>query len=146
MNRCGPLLLGLLALALRAGTAAAEPAPPSVTPAPAVEAPLVTVEDGEGPEGGRGEWVPGAGLYLGHPYFQNNPAYNVLQENNGVSPRLIRADRVDIRHRVGAAPLVWLGYMGEDGVGGRARFWHFRQGTAQTVSAPPFDGVFDPDT
>jgi len=42
---------------------------------------------------------------------------------------------------MGVAPLVWLGYIGEDGFGGRARWWTFQQGTNQSLSEPTGQGM-----
>jgi hypothetical protein len=36
---------------------------------------------------------------------------------------------------------VWLGYVTEDGFGGRVRWWGFREGTSQTIDLPPFNGA-----
>src|SRR5262249_33635235 len=89
-------------------------------------------------------------------FFQNNPAYTVfLQEQvtpldpatgkfnpnkpNTQTPREA-ADRVSVHSHMAVSPLVWLGYVDEDGFGGRVRWWTFREGTSQTMSLPPFVG------
>jgi hypothetical protein len=154
MNHSGRVLLGTLALALHLGLAAAEPprelpklplpelprpAAPSPAPPPAaLPAPACHAEDDCG--GGCCGLFGGAGLYLIRPYFENNPAYNFLLE--GVTPEFRQTDRVDVRQHLDVSPLLWLGYMRDDGLGVRGRFWYFRQTTDQTVALPPFAGRF----
>jgi hypothetical protein len=74
---------------------------------------------------GQGGLIGGVGLYLVQPYFQDNMAYGVLG--------LHTADIVDIRQHMDVAPLIWLGYLTDDGWGGRARYWYLRDGTSQTL-------------
>jgi hypothetical protein len=88
----------------------------------------------------RGEVFTGAGFYLIQPFFENNPAYNLLQE--GAKPEFRTVDRVSVSQHLGVAPLVWLGYLGEDGLGARARYWSFTQDTSQTVGLAPFTGTY----
>jgi hypothetical protein len=46
-----------------------------------------------------------------------------------------RVDKiVDIRQHMEVAPLVWLGYMTDQGWGGRVRYWYFREGSDQTTA------------
>jgi hypothetical protein len=82
--------------------------------------------------GACGQIIGGVGLYLVQPYFQNNLAYGVV-----VTPPRIgasgMADLVDIRQHMDATPLIWLGYLTEDGWGGRARYWYLREGTSQSL-------------
>src|SRR5262249_54263387 len=121
-------------------------------PAPAAVPAEADVPAGAAVPVGRTGLVAGAGLYLIRPYFQNNPAYTVWVEHtrdtvlDPTKPRTEtvaeQADRVSVSSHVSAAPLVWLGYVGEDGLGGRVRWWGFRQGTSQTVFLPPFAGAF----
>jgi hypothetical protein len=87
--------------------------------------------------------IAGAGIYLIQPYFQDNLAF-VLQRTVGRgagSPGTRVDDRVDITHHTDVAPLVWLGYLTEEGLGGRARYWYFRQGTNQTQMSSPSSGA-----
>ena len=51
------------------------------------------------------------------------------------------ANRVMVSSHMEVAPLVWLGYINEDGFGGRVRWWTFREGTSQAASTPPFAGA-----
>jgi hypothetical protein len=142
-----PILLALIAFGLQVGlVSAAEPQAPLpnpsalptavVTPIPQANLPA----DAEVTDGGLGCFNAGVGLYLLQPYFQSNPAYHVLTENQTVQPALITVDRVDVSSHVEVAPLFWLAYLTEGGWGGRARYWYFREGTSQTVSFPPFQG------
>lgn len=155
------LLLGTLALGLQVGLArAADPGldvvkiPPAsplvagptlVATAPQVPcAPAPCCNCCDVPSGGL---IGGAGLYLIQPYFDNNMAFG-LQGTAGRSSGAIppgspgvRTDtRVDISHHMDVAPLVWLGYMGENGLGARARWWYFRQGSDQSVTEPTGQG------
>ncbi len=139
-----PLFPGVALLMLGLGAArAGEPGIPVETIAPllpanrggiSAETPAFEMPCAEdcAPRAG-GKFSAGAGLYLLQPYFENNLAY-ALQRDSGApgsgAPRLNQ--RVDISHHMEAAPLIWLGYAGEDGFGGRARWWYFRQGTNQT--------------
>jgi hypothetical protein len=136
------ILFGILVLGLRAGLAAAQPpvpGPVEALPLPGAAGPCCPCECG--PVGHSGV-IGGVGLYLIQPYFENNPAYNILVENHDIKPPIIKVDRVNVSHHLDAAPLVWLGYETEDGLGGRARYWYFRQGTSQTVNLSPFTGTF----
>lgn len=87
--------------------------------------------------------VGGAGIYLVQPYFQNNHAFTVA---NGLSivttgfGEFNASDKTDIRHHVDVAPELWIGYIGENGLGGRLRWWYFRQGTDQSIAAPNANG------
>lgn len=70
--------------------------------------------------------VAGVGFYLLQPFYSNNPAITIFTQSTGPSRR------EDIKQHVGAAPIVWFGYQGESGLGGRVRYWTFRQGTDAT--------------
>ncbi|OAI45688.1 hypothetical protein AYO44_12520 [Planctomycetaceae bacterium SCGC AG-212-F19] len=83
-----------------------------------------------------GAIIGGVGLYLIQPYFETNPAYSVFIQSTGPG------ERVDITHHMDIAPLVWLGYIGENGVGVRGRWWYFRQDTSQTLTFPPGGAEF----
>jgi len=149
MNIYPRFLLGVLALGLHGGLAAAQgPETANRLAAPLTAAPqtpgLVEAWDDTNPRG-PARWVGGVGLYLVQPYFENNPAYNLLSEtHSGTStPTGATAQRVNVSQHMQAAPLIWLGYVGADGLGARARYWYFRQGTDQTVNLPPFTGDYD---
>lgn len=163
------ILLGLVFLGLPVGLAsAADPQPPlakgpagnemvkapqAADATPAVLPPQAVVSGYEcfpncNPATERTGLIGGVGLYLIQPYFDNNMAFG-LQATTGRSSGAIppgspgvRTDiRVDISHHVEAAPQVWLGYLGESGLGGRARWWYFRQGSNQSVTAPTGAGA-----
>lgn len=166
MNSSWQFLLTLLAVGLPVGLASAQgpmeprpvtlpqPAPTGPTGVPTQEFAPIEVYS---PYGGaapidRPGFIAGAGFYLLQPYFQNNPAYTVFVEHtvdttlDPTNPNTHTigesADRLNVSHHMAVAPLVWLGYMGENGFGGRARWWSFREGTSQTVNLPPFAGTF----
>src|SRR5262245_48842955 len=143
-------LLGLAVLGLRVGIAAAEPAAATV-PAPpelAVVAPPALGAANPCCEGGcdreavdRRGFLGGVGLYLIKPYFENNPAFIVndgrpIPGTNPPQRRVATSEHVDIDHDLEVAPLLWLGYIGENGLGGRARYWYFRAGTSQSLPSP----------
>jgi Legionella pneumophila major outer membrane protein precursor len=74
-----------------------------------------------------GHIVGGAGVYLVQPYFENNPSYAFYEEGTGPG------SRVDITQHMNVAPEIWLGYVGESGLGIRGRWWYFREDTNQTL-------------
>jgi hypothetical protein len=156
-------LLGMLALAMQAGfawaldpvaglPAAPEGAAPIATP-PALPA-LCDTACAACCDSRHGGFFAGAGLYLIQPYFENNPAYNLISETSVPSGdahlgkvTAIAVDRINVSQHINVAPLVWLGYECADGFGGRVRYWYLREGTSQSMSLPPFSGTaaFGPD-
>lgn len=84
-----------------------------------------------------GQVIGGVGFYLVQPYFESNPAYIVVREVGGDGNKSQVADRVDLSHDMQVAPLLWLGYISESGLGVRGRWWYFRQGSDQTLALPP---------
>lgn len=156
MNAVGHYCLSLCAAGLLAGVAAAQgpgaPLPPgNAGPGDMTSTLFSAPIDAAAPMEGAG-WCGGAGFYLLQPYFQNNPAYTiftqtttdaVLDPTNPITQTVAEsARRVDVNHHMVVAPLFWLGYLNEDGFGARVRGWGFQEGTSQTVSLPPFSGVF----
>jgi hypothetical protein len=170
MNSSRQFFLGLVAVALQAGLAVAQapeapgtlaPLPPATSGTADVAPPVLTPGEISSPTGGaapsdRSGVISGVGLYLIEPYFQNNPAYTVFFEKtfntvlNPADPHTQTlgegADRVNVHQHLAVAPLVWLGYINEDGFGGRARWWSYRQGTSQTMNLAPFAGTFSSTT
>lgn len=169
MNVSRHILLSLALLGLPVGLTAAADPEPQLPKGPAVSAPVGGFPTADSspavllPQGclpgneccpppdtpaDRSGFIGGAGLYLIQPYFDNNMAF-ALQSTAGraggaIPPGSpgIRADtRVEISHHVEVAPLVWLGYLGEDGLGVRARWWYFRQGTDQSMTVPTGQGA-----
>src|SRR3954453_12341157 len=57
------------------------------------------------------------------------------------SPGVRTDNRVDINNHLEAAPLLWLGYIGDSGLGGPARWWYFPQGSNQAVAIPSGEGA-----
>jgi hypothetical protein len=78
----------------------------------------------------RGEFLGGAGISLLQPFFSNNPAITFFRQGTGPGRR------EDVRHQMSAAPLLWLGYRDDSGLGVRGRWWYFREGTDQTYHLP----------
>lgn len=146
MITAGRRYLGLwVATALVGVAPAARGQDPAATPL--LEAALTG-----GPAADRSGAFAGAGLYFIRPYFQNNPAYTLfVQQTNDTTldptkpdTRTIAesASRVEVRHRMATAPLVWFGYLTDDGIGVRVRGWGFQEGTSQSVTLPPFAGAY----
>jgi hypothetical protein len=77
----------------------------------------------------RGGWVGGAGVYVIKPHWTTNPAYAATNILGGVSVDT----QTDFPYSYYATPLVWFGYVGENGLGARTRFWLFDQ--SSTVPA-----------
>lgn len=148
--------VGLAALVVQLGAAPAqEPGAPAVSPfAPVAQAPAALPESAgplvpacAGDCGAccpqrRGGLLAGAGIYLLQPYSNNNMAFGFQNTANvsGTNPGTRFDSRVDIRHSMEVAPLVWLGYLGEGGLGGRVRWWYFREGTEQSATGTPASG------
>jgi Legionella pneumophila major outer membrane protein precursor len=149
-------LLGLFALGVQSGLALAldpvagpalnlpaPPAPPSLiatTPEPQVS--LGNCPCAACCDPCHGAVFAGVGLYLMQPYFENNPAYNFLSETSvDGDVKAVAVDRVNVSQHLDVAPLIWLGYEGADGFGGRVRYWYFDQGTSQTATLAPFSGT-----
>jgi hypothetical protein len=152
MKRSRKFLLGVAAVGLQVGLASA--AEPPAPPAPASDATLPAATaaqppratdsccdtEGEGSAAQRSGLIAGAGVYLFQPYFSNNMAFGLQGTENrspgspAESPGTRFDTRVDISHHVDVAPLVWLGYIGDGGLGFRARWWYFRQGTEQSAT------------
>ncbi len=137
-----PLLSTTLLALLAIRSTGAEPEHGLAAPfdATAIAAPTLDIGDSCAPSCRGGHWTGGVGLYVMQPFFESNPAMNVIFQ--GVSPELQRVNRIDVVHHLEVAPLVWLGYSGDNGFGGRARYWYFREGTDQTLRLPAFDGTF----
>jgi hypothetical protein len=93
-----------------------------------------------------GHFVGGAGAYLIKPFFQNNPAFStkvvqytewsppvsVMMPSFWVPSSVIRQEH-DFCWDLNAAPLVWLGYVTDSGLGVRARWWRFDQSVQTCV-------------
>jgi Legionella pneumophila major outer membrane protein precursor len=78
----------------------------------------------------RGGWVGGIGVYIIKPHWTTNPAYATTISSGGVNVD----SQTDFPYSFDAAPLVWLGYVGENGLGLRTRFWLFDQSSTRTLT------------
>lgn len=135
-------LVGIAALGLQVGFAsAAEPAPETVKTLPSpqsVAAPAPSLVDAccpsscDCPDTPCGGPIGGVGLYLIQPYYANNPAY-IVNDRVTQTTRVRSSGHVNVSNHLEVAPMVWLGYMGGNGLGGRARYWYFREGTSDTL-------------
>lgn len=144
------LLPTLCAVACLGKASAQEPAAlPTISEPPASVATLLAADAKPAHRGGVSA---GAGVYLMQAFFQNNPAYTVFSQQtfdttlNPMDPNTQTlaesARRVEVKHNLVAAPIVWLGYENDDGFGARIRAWGFQEGTSQTAVLPPFDGPY----
>jgi hypothetical protein len=153
MKRLSQWALVLAGLCHTPFARAADPAPAAESPAalPAAVSPIPGGLDGSSacrqpdcqaccePDDGRFGLVGGAGIYWMQPYFTNNPAFTVTQvTSTGPSgtPRAVTS-RANLGNHMEVAPMLWLGYVSDSGLGGRVRWWHFRHGTDQGVAVGP---------
>jgi hypothetical protein len=141
MRRAFPLILGVLIIGWPAAGASAEEPPASLPStsllpqqadelAPPGGPPMVYQADAASPETG-GHFVAGGGIYYVRPTFANNPAF--FTDLAVGTPLQAHAGR-DFDWGYDFAPLVWLGYVGEDGLGVRARYWRFDQASRALLS------------
>jgi len=86
-----------------------------------------------------GGLIGGGGLYLVQPCFSNNPSYAVVSSPTTVGGAST-ISRVDVNQHMDVAPEIWLGYIGDNGFGGRARWWYFRQDSSQSLAFPAASG------
>ncbi len=91
-----------------------------------------------------GGWVGGIGAYVIKPHWTTNPAFATSLTSGGATID----SQTDFPYSYYASPLVWLGYVGENGLGVRTRFWLFDQsstttftndGSATFISAAPLN-------
>ena len=92
----------------------------------------------------RGGWVGGVGVYVIKPHWTTNPAFATTVASGSVNVD----SQTDFPYSYYATPLVWFGYVGENGLGARTRFWLFDQsstttftndGSASVISAAPLN-------
>ncbi len=88
-------------------------------------------------------WFAGGGVYWLQPHFENNPAFTTSQLSLNNGNRLTVARQQDFNWEYESGARAWIGYMGEEGRGGRIRWWRFENGTNLIAGNP--DGV-DPLT
>lgn len=74
-----------------------------------------------------GHVYAGGGVYLIHPNFTSNPAFSVIRTNGVPSMQRPATQRFeqDFRYDLEPAPLGWLGYVSQSGLGFRARWWQY---------------------
>src|SRR5216683_1010598 len=75
-----------------------------------------------------GHFVAGAGAYIMKPFFQNNPAFSTqtslfTRDPSGTILNLMNINQHDFDWGMDAAPVIWLGYTSDCGLGVRARWW-----------------------
>lgn len=92
----------------------------------------------------RGGWVGGAGVYVIKPHWTTNPAFAATTTSGGANVD----SQTDFSYSYYATPLIWFGYVGENGLGARTRFWLFDQasnltrtndGSVSYISAAPLN-------
>jgi hypothetical protein len=83
-----------------------------------------------------GHFEGGAGFYLLKPYFSGNAAFTIKSttSNPGLSTSQSFSSEQDFDYDASFSPLLWLAYRGENGLGGRVRWWHFDQGTSLSAA------------
>jgi hypothetical protein len=92
-----------------------------------------------------GHFIAGAGVYIIKPFFQNNPAFFTERFTElGNFSLQISMNQQDFSWGLDAAPVVWLGYVSECGLGVRARWWLFDQRSAASVVKDPFTTISSP--
>lgn len=93
-----------------------------------------------------GRWIGGAGLYLVTPVFNANPAFHVLTGNGNFNNALnnfntLSSREVDFSYPWGVAPQGFVGYVGENGLGLRVRYFQFDHGSS-AVGQPNATAAF----
>ena len=106
----------------------------SQTPAPAVTptpTPIASVENKVPPPEDAGEgllfgkWSFGGGAYGLMPIYQSNPAFIFARTTGTGAGTSGFINQVDFNQRIQAAPLAWLGYTLDSGLGMRVRWFEF---------------------
>jgi hypothetical protein len=91
------------------------------------------LSDGNG-NGPGGYFDAGVGFYLLKPYFGGgNPAFTFKSTTSGAGTSQALSGEQDFEYDASVSPLIWVGYTGPNGLGVRARWWHFDQGTQLTA-------------
>ena len=79
------------------------------------------VQESDSPKG----WIAGVGVYYFQPRWGNNPAYGTAVNTSDTAPAVQTAMQQDFSTNGGFAPLIWLGYVGDSGLGARLRWSQF---------------------
>ncbi len=116
----------------------AETAPPPQAAAP------VTVEAAAGncgascgatsDEAPLGSFIAGGGLYFMTPYFQSNAAF--IQRRTDKTGNDVFLHETDFSQNMEVAPLVWVGYVFDNGWGVRARWFDFNSNANESSISP----------
>jgi hypothetical protein len=77
--------------------------------------------------------VAGGGFYYLKPHWDTNPAFLVRVTDLSTSSYPTIQRQIDFDWDAELAPLIWLGYVGCDGCGVRARYWRFDEDTHLAV-------------
>jgi hypothetical protein len=116
-------------------TPVAAPAVAPSCPAPADDAPFV-----DGWCCGRQGWFADTGVYVFAPRWNNNPAYAVNSTTFDTTSFIDITSQADFATQTDAAPVVSLGFVGQQGLGMRARWWSLRSSAlANAFNAPESD-------
>jgi hypothetical protein len=87
-----------------------------------------------------GGWLVGAGVLYLTPRWGSNPAYSsMVTANTGPVTTVQTTTQNDLSMNGKFAPLLWLGYVNDNGIGMRARWSHFQGSTETSVSNPAHD-------
>jgi hypothetical protein len=124
--------------------AAAAPAP--VAPAPASSAPVV-LQPGDGACCGHecehgSHLIGGAGFYLMQAFPGSDPALTTTHITatttvaTGATSTVTQGVTTEFSHDYSVAPLIWLGYVGDSGLGFRARWWRYDESSSASAVNP----------
>jgi hypothetical protein len=83
-----------------------------------------------------GGWIAGAGVLILQPHWSNNPAYDRLGANTTDTQTLQSNVQTDFNVGAAAAPLLWLGYVGDNGIGIRARWSRLYDKNSLSLDSP----------
>jgi len=79
-----------------------------------------------------GYFTAGGGFYLIQPYFASNP---IGAYRSSVGTTFSRVER-DFPYHMDVAPLAWLSYTSESGLGFRVRYWQLCQSSQDSFGLP----------
>ena len=85
-----------------------------------------------------GRLTAGGGFYYIRTFFQTNPAFSTTLSPDAT---LTTGSQTDFHWDYQFAPRIWLGYVGNCGLGIRSRYWQFDQSTAQSLVNADTSGV-----
>jgi hypothetical protein len=132
---------------------AAPPAP--ATPAPVTAAPVV-LQPAEAaccnPECAHGSHlIGGAGFYVMKAFPGNDPALTISTTTfttdvatGSITRTVTPGSIMDFDHKYEVAPIVWLGYVSDSGLGARVRWWHYDESNSLSAVNPQVGPVPPP--